>query len=120
MTRPNGRGSVSITRETWDRLVKASADTQLSIPRIIEMACAKEILAAGAPPEVTGCQHLNTRRGKNSPRKYGSFLTVVCTDCGAFHLTTFNGDRVLRVGRKPTDWDPASEYAKSTAPLEAE
>jgi hypothetical protein len=120
VTRPNGRGSVSVTKKIYLNLMGASFRTGLSIPRIIEMACAREILAAGSPPEVTGCQHANTRLGKDSPRKYGKFLTVVCRDCGAFHLTTLNGDRVQRAHKPQGYWSPASEYAKSTAPLETE
>jgi hypothetical protein len=55
--------------------------------------------------DLKACQHLSVHQGKNAPRRYGSYRTEVCNDCGMFRLTGHNP-------RKPmSGWKPASEYA---------
>jgi len=56
------------------------------------------------------CKHTRTKRGKNAPRRWGSYRTIVCLDCGMFQLASHlneAGDR----------WHPAAEYEDATAPM---
>lgn len=63
----------------------------------------------------TGCQHERTTRGANVPRRYGSWRTEVCRDCGAFRTHGHDAAR-----SQLSDWRPASEYAEATAEQELE
>lgn len=54
------------------------------------------------------CRHEHTQRGKDSPRRYGSWRTEVCEACGAFRTMTHHGERV-------SAWRPASEYDDETS-----
>lgn len=72
-----------------------------------EAAVARRVLARLMEPE--RCAHSVTARGKNAPRRYGSWATEVCQACGAFR--THGHD----VGRSQmSEWRPASEYAEAT------
>jgi len=60
---------------------------------------------------VSECKHAHTRRGKDAPRRWGSYRTFVCLDCGAFQLASHLNERGDR-------WYPKSEYADATAAME--
>lgn len=49
------------------------------------------------------CPHKHTLRGKDAPRRYGSYQTEVCKCCGMFRLLTHH----LEVQSK---WLPQNEY----------
>lgn len=59
------------------------------------------------------CGHLRTKRGKDAPRRWGSFRTEVCLDCGAFRTHGHDPGR-----SHMSSWKPASEYADSVSEME--
>lgn len=59
--------------------------------------------------EGTGaCQHVSTKRGKDIPRRWGSFRTQVCCDCGDYRWLTHHDEPV-------GPWHSAREYAAAVA-----
>lgn len=58
------------------------------------------------------CEHKETKRGKNAPRRWGSYQTQVCTSCGAYRFHHHDG----RIARP--EWHPASEYEGDIAEQE--
>ena len=54
------------------------------------------------------CQHVRQKRGKDAPRRWGSYRTFVCLDCGAFQLASHLNERGDR-------WYPWTEYEDATA-----
>lgn len=65
------------------------------------------------------CAHGVTTRGKDIPRRWGSYRSEVCTACGAFrartHITTT--DPLGEIVHDPRgDWRPAEEYDDATNP----
>lgn len=59
------------------------------------------------------CKHLKTERGKDIPRRYGSYQTEVCCICGAFRTM----DHYFR---GVSDWMPANEYERRIAATDDE
>lgn len=61
------------------------------------------------------CAHPNTKRGKDIPRRWGTYRSEVCLDCGMFrprtHITTSD-----HLGEVAGDWRPADEYEDATTP----
>ena len=59
------------------------------------------------------CEHTDTFRGADIPRRYGSYRSQVCRGCWCFRpLTHF--------GKPAGPWQPQSQFAEATAPLEDE
>lgn len=58
-----------------------------------------------------GCAHTSTARGANVPRRWGSYRSEVCRDCGAFRTMTHHGEH-------KSEWRPANEYSEATAEQE--
>lgn len=56
---------------------------------------------------VEPCAHANTKRGDDIPRRYGSYRSRVCVDCGAFEARTHFDELAW-------PWRPSSEYAEAT------
>jgi len=52
------------------------------------------------------CQHTKTVRGEDIPRRYGSYRSEVCKDCGKFRRLNHHDEVV-------GDWQPAEEYASA-------
>lgn len=50
------------------------------------------------------CEHADTTRGEDIPRRYGSYRSEVCSACGAFRTLTHHDDPVGL-------WRPKAEYA---------
>jgi hypothetical protein len=58
------------------------------------------------------CAHARTTRGENSPLRYGSKRTQVCSDCRMFRTHGHNTDPDRPTPGFPVSaWRPASEYA---------
>lgn len=57
------------------------------------------------------CKHEETERGAPVPLRYGTYLTLVCVRCRAFHVIDW-------CDKPRGSWRPASEYAADTAPRE--
>lgn len=55
------------------------------------------------------CSHLNTKRGLDSPRQWGSWRTEVCLDCGSFRTHAHDTGR-----SHLSEWKPANEYEQET------
>lgn len=62
------------------------------------------------------CSHTETVRGKDIPRRYGSYRSEVCVTCGRFRALTHHNDEVAINGH----WRPASEYDAAVASSEDE
>lgn len=60
---------------------------------------------------MTECKHPETRRGRNIPRRYGSYRSQICLACGSFRTLTHH-DEVVGA------WQPAAQYDAATAPDE--
>lgn len=57
------------------------------------------------------CGHLQVRRGKDAPRRYGTWRTYVCASCSSFYCTDHHDQRAPgNLGR----WRPPSEYENAT------
>lgn len=59
------------------------------------------------------CDHKETFRGKDIPRRYGSYRSEVCQQCGSFRPLTHHDDAV-------GPWEPAEKYEPATTPYEDE
>jgi len=59
------------------------------------------------------CRHESTRRGKDVPRRWGSFRTEVCASCGAFRTHGHDPGKSHLSG-----WYSASEYDNAVAETE--
>jgi len=53
------------------------------------------------------CHHPRTERGKDVPRRWGSFRSEVCCDCGCFRTLTHHNEPV-------GPWRPVDEYEQAT------
>lgn len=62
-----------------------------------------------------GCEHRRTERGKDIPRRHGSFRSEVCLDCKAFRARDHHDEIVTGY---PGRWRPAEQYASDTADTE--
>lgn len=72
-----------------------------------------ELVLAEARAAETGpaCPHLQTKRGKDYPLRFGSYRTNVCVACGAWRTHGHND--------KDYDyWQPTSSYEEETRPRE--
>lgn len=56
------------------------------------------------------CPHKNTGRGKDAPRRYGSWQTEVCKDCGDFRTHDHDTDKSHK-----SEWKPAEQYETAVA-----
>lgn len=59
------------------------------------------------------CQHNRVSRGKDAPRRYGSFRTHICLDCLSFRLAD-------HYDKPYGDWLKAELYDEYTQPPEDE
>lgn len=85
---------------------------RMMAPAIAHRQAAEAAEDALRDPETrAACQHERLTRGSNVPRRYGSFASEVCRDCGAFRTMTHHGE-------DKSEWQPASEYAEATAEQE--
>lgn len=64
------------------------------------------------------CLHTHTERGKDAPRRWGSFRTQICIDCGAFRLHAHTDDPSEPPGWCKSGWRPMSAYTEATAEQE--
>lgn len=57
------------------------------------------------------CEHKKTFRGADIPRRWGSFQSEVCSDCGMYRARDHHGGI-----RSP--WRPAKDYERDIEPIE--
>lgn len=95
------RAELAVARRERDYLL------QFADPK--EVAQMRRELAAewewqGAQGQPAKCSHERRIRGANIPRRYGSFRSQVCLDCGAFRAMTHHDEPHGK-------WLPAEQYA---------
>lgn len=77
--------------------------------RQLEIEIDAYIAAQGAE---VACEHRRTERGKDIPRRYGSYRSEVCLDCKAFRARDHH-DQLITDSRG--GWRPAEQYDSETA-----
>jgi hypothetical protein len=102
--------SASLKRLAWAYGCAAKGSDE---ERQLEQLLRERIRSEEQKPCDTGCGHERTTLGANVPRRWGSWRTEVCRDCGAFRTHGHDAER-----SQLSAWRPASEYAEATAEQE--